>query len=237
MRNYIILNNKNSQEIRGLIIQELPSISKPLRKTIIEEIDGKDGDIITDLGFSAYDKTLQIGLSYNYDIDEVINFFDSKGKVTFSNEMDKYYNYQIIEQIDFERLLRFRTAIVVMHVQPFKYSCVESKKEYSITTENSIDIKNYGNYISKPIITITGNGTINLYLNGIQLFVIELNQNDNVITIDTNLLEAYNPISKELMNRSVIGNYDNFGLNVGKNVISWSGNISKIELENYSRWI
>lgn len=237
MRNYIILNNKNSQEIRGLIIQELPSISKPLRKTIIEEIDGKDGDIITDLGFSAYDKTLQIGLSYNYDIDEVINFFDSKGKVTFSNEMDKYYNYQIIEQIDFERLLRFRTATVVMHVQPFKYSCVESKKEYSITTENSIDIKNYGNYISKPIITITGNGTINLYLNGIQLFVIELNQNDNVITIDTNLLEAYNPISKELMNRSVIGNYDNFGLNVGKNVISWSGNISKIELENYSRWI
>ena len=237
MRNYIILNNKNSQEIRGLIIQELPSISKPLRKTIIEEIDGKDGDIITDLGFSAYDKTLQIGLSYNYDIDEVINFFDSKGKVTFSNEMDKYYNYQIVEQIDFERLLRFRTAIVVMHVQPFKYSCVESKKEYSITTENSIDIKNYGNYISKPIITITGNGTINLYLNGIQLFVIELNQNDNVITIDTNLLEAYNPISKELMNRSVIGNYDNFGLNVGKNVISWSGNISKIELENYSRWI
>ena len=237
MRNYIILNNKNSQEIRGLIIQELPSISKPLRRTIIEEIDGKDGDIITDLGFSAYDKTLQIGLSYNYDIDEVINFFDSKGKVTFSNEMDKYYNYQIIEQIDFERLLRFRTATIVMHVQPFKYSCVESKKEYSITTENSIDIKNYGNYISKPIITITGNGTINLYLNGIQLFVIELNQNDNVITIDTNLLEAYNPISKELMNRSVIGNYDNFGLNVGKNVISWSGNISKIELENYSRWI
>lgn len=237
MRNYIVLNNKNSQEIRGLIIQELPSISKPLRKTIIEEIDGKDGDIITDLGFSAYDKTLQIGLSYNYDIDEVINFFDSKGKVTFSNEMDKYYNYQIVEQIDFERLLRFRTATVVMHVQPFKYSCIESKKEYSITTENSIDIKNYGNYISKPIITITGTGTINLYLNGVQLFVIELNQNDNVITIDTNLLEAYNPISKELMNRSVIGNYDNFGLNVGKNVISWSGNISKIELENYSRWI
>ena len=237
MRNYIILNNKNSQEIKGLIIQELPSISKPLRKTIIEEIDGKDGDIITDLGFSAYDKTLQIGLSYNYDIDEVINFFDSKGKVTFSNEMDKYYNYQIVEQIDFERLLRFRTATVVMHVQPFKYSCIEPKKEYSITTENSIDIKNYGNYISKPIITITGTGTINLYLNGVQLFVIELNQNDNVITIDTNLLEAYNPISKELMNRSVIGNYDNFGLNVGKNVISWSGTISKIELENYSRWI
>ena len=30
---------------------------------------------------------------------------------------------------------------------------------------------------------------------------------------------------------------DNFKLNVGKNIISWNGSISKIEIDNYSRWI
>ena len=57
------------------------------------------------------------------------------------------------------------------------------------------------------------------------------------ITIDTNLMEAYDPTTTQLMNRNVAGNYDNFSLNVGKNTISWSGTISEIDIENYSRWI
>ena len=57
------------------------------------------------------------------------------------------------------------------------------------------------------------------------------------IVIDTNLMEAYNPTNQVLLNRSVTGNYDNFSLNVGKNIISWSGTISEIDIENYSRWI
>ena len=45
MRNYIILNNQRSDEISGLIIQELAPISKPLQRTQVETIDGRDGDI------------------------------------------------------------------------------------------------------------------------------------------------------------------------------------------------
>lgn len=119
--NYIILNNKKSTEIKGLMICNLPPITKPKKRVIQEEIDGRDGDIITELGYSAYDKEFDIGLTYNYDVDEVISYFNSKGLVTFSNEPNKYYVYEIIEQIDFERLIRFKTAKVKMHVQPFKY--------------------------------------------------------------------------------------------------------------------
>lgn len=123
--NYIILNNKNSTEIKGLLISTLPPISKPSKRYNQEEIDGRDGDLITELGYKAYDKEFQIGLTYNYDVDEVISYFDSKGTVTFSNEPDKYYNYEIIEQIDFEKLIRFKTATIKMHVQPFKYSATD----------------------------------------------------------------------------------------------------------------
>lgn len=236
MRNYIELNGISSNEIVGLLIQELPPISKPKMRTQIDEIDGRAGDIITQLGFSAYDKAVDIGLYGDFDIDDVITFFNGSGKVVFSNEPDKYYNYQILEQIDYERLIRFRTAKVKMHVQPFKYSAVEGVMKFTSFTNNQITIKNNGNYISKPVITITGSGTINLSLNGNQIFVIDMGDNEQIV-IDTNLMEAYNPTNQALLNRSVTGNYDNFSLNVGTNTISWSGTISEIDVENYSRWI
>ena len=125
--NYCILNGKKSTLIKGLLIQSLPPISKPLMRTQIDEIDGRDGDIVTKLGYSAYNKEMSIGLFGDFDIDEVIEYFNSEGEVIFSNEPDKFYRYEIIEQIDFERLIRFKTATVTFHVQPFKFSAVDDE--------------------------------------------------------------------------------------------------------------
>jgi phage-related protein len=95
-------------------------------------------------------------------------------------------------------------------------------------------VTNSGNTKSKPRITIYGNGTINLSLNGSQIFVIALG-NEGQITIDSAQMEAYN--GGILKNRLVTGDYDNFVLNVGENTLSWTGNVSEIEIDNYSRWI
>lgn len=153
----------------------------------------------------------------------------------FSNEPDKYYNFKIYEQIDFEKLLRFRTATVKLHCQPFKYLRDEKIKEEIATEQQNIIVRNNGNIYSKPIITVYGTGTINLNLNGNQIFVIDLGENQEYISIDTEKLEAYKGL--DLKNRLVEGDYDKFSLNVGKNTISWSGNVTKIQLLNYNRWI
>lgn len=129
--NYIVLNGMKSTLVKGLLISELPPITKPLIRTKTEEIDGRDGDIVTKLGYAAYDKKMSIGLYGDYDIDEVIEYFNSKGEVLFSNEPDKIYRYEILNAIDFDRLLRFRTATVVFHVQPFKYSALNDSVFYS----------------------------------------------------------------------------------------------------------
>lgn len=144
MRNYIILNNKKSDTISGLIIQELPAISKPAQRTQIETIDGRDGDIVTPLGYAAYDKTFTIGLYGTFDINEIIAYFATQGQVIFSNEPNKYYNYQIVDQIDYERLVRYRVATVTMHVQPFKYSATEG----TITVDASDTISGEGSNIA-----------------------------------------------------------------------------------------
>lgn len=236
MKNYIILNGISSTSLNGLIISTLPPISKPKIRVNYEEIDGVDGDIVNKLGYGAYDKSFEIGLSYNYNVDDIIKYFDSEGTVVFSNEPDKYYNYTIVGQIDFEKLIRFKTAKITMHVQPFKYSNVEGTKTFTFTEESQgITVRNNGNIFSKPIIKITGNGTINLYLNSIQALVI--NDLTDSIEINTQTMNAYNTTSGAFMNRSVSGDYSNLYLKAGANTLSWDGNITKIEISYCSRWI
>ena len=123
--NYLVINGIKSDSVEGLMIQSLPPISKPLMRTSVEGIEGRDGDIVATLGYAAYDKEVTIGLHGNFNVDDAISYFSKSGQVVFSNEPDKYYNFEIIKQIDFEKLLRFRTAKVKFHVQPFKYSDVD----------------------------------------------------------------------------------------------------------------
>lgn len=237
IRPYIVLNDVSSLAIQGLIITSLPPIKKPKIRTQIEEINGRDGDIVTELGFAAYDKPVQIGLSYNYNVDDIIQFFNSSGKVVFSNEPEKYYNYAIYDQIDFEKLIRFKTATVNFHVQPFKYSDVEGAKTFNFNSllDKSFQVQNSGNYISKPTISITGSGTVNLYLNGIQIFVLNMATTDTII-LNIAEMNAYGT-DGTLKNRLVTGDYDDFVLPAGSNTISFTGSVSQIVIDNYSRWI
>lgn len=165
MLNYCILNGVSSRTIKGLLIQSLPPVAKPQMRTRTEQIDGRDGDTITPLGFSAYNKTLKIGLFGDYNVDQIIKFFTSEGLVIFSNEPDKFYKYVIVEQINFERLLRFRTADVVFHVQPFKFSSAENTVDLDLNvlrlkdwvkTDNGVTVS-----VEDDIMQISGTPTEN----------------------------------------------------------------------------
>ena len=236
---YIVLNGITSTTVNGLLISDLPPISKPKQRTEVLTIDGRDGDIVTPLGFSAYDKTFNIGLRGQYHIDDIIEYFNSSGKVTFSNEPDKYYKYAIYEAIDFDKLIRFKTAKVKMHVQPFKYSDNEREKRFNYpagTTTANIDIKNNGNIYSKPKLTITGAGSIYVYLGNMQIFSINLASTQQSIIIDIGKLNAYD-VDGNYLNRLVTGDYNNFLLQSGLNSITVTGSITSVAIDNYSRWI
>ena len=238
IRPSLTINGVSSNTITGLLITELPPISKPLQRTLINTIDGRDGDIITPLGYSAYDKVAKIALTYNYNIDDVIKFFDSKGVVIFSNEPNKYYRFGIYEQIDFERLVRFKTAEVTFHVQPFKLAVDEEELAVDVNT-NPINIKVYnaGNVYSRPIFSITGKGTVSFNLNGSQLLSISLDaDNYEKIIIDSEAMNAYS-VDNLLLNRRVTGDYDNIKFVGGSNTVTLTGDVSQFTIKNYSRWI
>lgn len=234
MRNYVIINGVSSLEKQGLAIKELPPITKPAMRTQTEEIDGRDGDVITKLGYSAYDKEIEIGLfGEGYDINDIISFFNQEGTIIFSNEADKYYKFQIFNQIDYEALLKFKTANITFHCQPFKYKLNENPVTLS-SGDNTV--VNEGNIYSKPTLNIKGSGTISVFLDGNQIFNIDLSEKTE-IEIDTSTLEAYNPNDGTLLNRIVTGDYDAFRLASGNNTISVSGTITSASISNYSRWL
>ena len=235
MHNYIVINGKSSDLINGLLIQNLPPITKPQQRAQVEEIDGRDGDLIDFLGYAAYDKSFDVGLYGNYCINKILDYFNMSGMVTFSNEPDKFYRFTSLSQIDFNRLLRFKTATVTMHVQPFKYSLVDKLKSFTISSNPAtVEIRNNGNFYALPTLKIFGSGIVTVALNAVTVFTINL-ASDEYIVLDCQILEAYKGAT--LKNRSVLGNYDNFKLQPGVNYVTFTGSVSQVEFTNFSRWI
>ena len=232
--NYLIWKGKNSKDINGLLISELPMIIKPKMRTEIVEVEGRDGNFIDNVGYSAYDKTVKIALYNGHNIDEIIKYFSGSGKITFSNEPEKYYNAEIIEQIDFERLVKFKTANVKFNTQPYKYLVGETAVEYAITdTLSQITVTNLGLEISRPVITLTGSGIVEIKINGLGSFQVEID--DGYLTVDSMLEECYKDNIYTLKNRKMGGEFPT--LNSGENVISWVGNLTKIKIHPMSRWL
>lgn len=237
--NYCILNGKKSTMVKGLLIQSLPPITKPLMRTKIEEIDGRDGDIITDLGYAAYDKEMSIGLFGDYDISEVIDYFNSEGDVIFSNELDRVYKYKIINQIDYERLGIFKTAKVVFHVQPFKYPSVDDSLVINdgAGITKSANLRNYGNIFAKPIIFIYGcPSAFTLTINGQTISITSPASNN--LMIDLEKMNAYYLSNGNYANRVVTASYDKIKLNAyADNTMTWTGTCTQLVIKNISRWI
>lgn len=237
IRPYVIINGKSSESIRGLIVSELAPIRKPQMRVLTETVDGKAGDINTPLGYEAYDKPVKIGLAGNYDIDEIIDYFNSEGIVIFSNEPDKYYRFSIYSDIDFDKLLRFKTATVNFHIQPFKYPVNEKELTFEITSDpETIAVFNAGNYHSLPVISITASDDISVSLNGSEILLIEFGDDEKTITINAEELNAYFE-DKTLANRLITGDYDNIKLVRGWNNLTFTGAVSEVKISNYTRFL
>ena len=229
---YIIWNDKDSREVSGLLISELPPITKPQMRVKETVVDGVDGSFIEELGYESYDKTIAVGLKIGADVDEVLEYFTGNGKLIFSNEPNKYYVARIIKGIDYQRLLRYRTAMVTFRVQPFKYDN-EEVDIYNRADSNELSVVNIGNYIAKPLITIKGAGVVDLSVNGTVVCRYVFPDNEDTVIIDSEKQDAY--LGSLLKNRNMVGDFPVFAKGVNK--LSWSGTVETIRIHRYSRWL
>ena len=59
--------------------------------------------------------------------------------------------------------------------------------------------------------------------------------NQSRIVIDTESMNAYK--DGVLKNRLVAGDYSSFQLDIGSNIITFAGSVTRVLVSNYSRWI
>lgn len=217
---YFIYNDIKSTD-KKVIVESMPSITKPPKRYNEINIDGSNRTDIEDLGYEAYEKPISIGL-WESDLDDVYDWLQGCGKLILSSEIDKYYNAQILEQINYEKALRFRKARVVFLVQPFKYAIGEEEVE-------SLAVVNKGNVDSYPLMTVYGSGEVEIKVNGIKYCTLII---DDYITLDGEIQEAHR--DGVLKNRSMTGWFP--VLKPGINEISYVGNVTKIKTLTRSRW-
>lgn len=233
--NSITWKGVSSTTIQGLLICELPPITKPEMRKKETTIDGMDGSIIEELGYSSYTKNVDIGLHGQFDINQVIKYFTGEGDIVFSTEPDKVYKAKICGKIDYTRLLRYRNAKIPFIVQPYKYKFNEYVTETQPTDiENTyIEVFNEGYEESKPLIVLKGSGTVEISVNGTAIFSYTFPEGENEVHIDSEKEDAY--LNTELKNRNMNGEFPI--LLPQTNKIEWSGAVESISILPRSRWL
>ena len=208
----------------GITVESLPPIVKPPKNYTVKEIDGRSESIVEILGYKAYEKPILIGFN-DTDISSVLDWLDGVGQLITSSEPDKYYDAYILDQIDYERAIRFRKANVPFLVQPYKYSSEEEETLSRI-------VINQGNTECLPLMTITGSGQVLLYINGVLACVNTIN---GYVTLDSKEQEAFK--GTELQNRLMVGDFPK--LSPGENTIAFggTGTVTEVKTIVRSRWL
>lgn len=228
---YFIINGNCSLDY-GIVVKELPNISIPKKRTEEISVLGRDGNLtISDGTYEPTTKTCKV--YYNGENpDELITFLQD-GEVIFSNLPDRFYNMKIISELPINNIFKnleygnWYEFNITFKCQPFGYSI---DNEEVIITQKDTSIYNYASKESDPIITVFGDGDINLLIDEQQ---VTLKGVEDYITIDSTKLRSY----KDLENQ----NYKKVGkfpfLKTGENNISWDGSITKIVILPNFRWV
>ena len=224
-----IYKSKDSYEDFGVVINVKPPSVVPENNIEEYEIPGKDGNLTIDYKTrKSYILPLECTIMDKSRIEEVKAWLmNTSSDLIFSWDPNYKYQARIINKIDISQSLKtFGEFPLLFKVFPYKFSVSDEL----ITLEDTGTIYNGTGNTSLPIIKVFGTGAITLTING--LSVILTNVVDSV-TVDSNLMDAY--AGTQLCNDLMQGEFPI--LEVGNNVISWSGSVSEIRVLTNFRYI
>lgn len=232
-----IFDNKSSEDF-NLIIKSSNHSSVPFVSYEEIEIPGRDGEVIINNNCYKNRKINVVVYIDNMNSNETIHEYarrikkwlqsDMKyKKLIFDDDSDFYLEAICINQLDFEKIIEnFSEMQLTFLCKPYKKYINENK----ITLISSRKI--YNSYMkSKPKIKVIGSGNITLNINNQQVILKGI---ESEIEIDSEIMNAYKVVDGKmiLQNNKM---YSDFPiLEEGQNSISWTGNVTKVEI--IPRW-
>lgn len=221
---HITYNKKSSKDL-GLILTNdiVHELSSEDISTVV--IAGRDGELLVDnqrlntvnYSFPFVLKTTDMVRS----IEDISQWLSPKGWNDLELSWDSHYVYRATHytQVSLNEVVRtFGRLLVTFKVHPIKYHR-EGLKRIKLTKGQRL--LNLGNQVAKPVITITGNGNVDLRINGRLTRLVNI---QGVLTLDmvNNLVRGRNLAEWDKVVRSphtVMPSLD-----LGENVITWTGN-------------
>lgn len=223
-----LLDNIPSSDFK-LAPTSRPDIPTPEQDVEMIEVEGRHGSL-TKLG-----KFKDIPFDIEYNILEDMNikpllrrikgYFFGKKKLQFTDD-NVYYKIKSLKISETNNEIEQYGLFTVSFVcDPFQY---ELDQEIRLNKPSSII--NRGTIESEPLITIFGNGNIELQVNGKPLYLTDV---EEFISLDSELKDAYkNNFAKNYL---MIGEFPVF--EVGENNIYWSGKVTSVVIEPRWRYI
>ncbi|MCQ4922184.1 phage tail family protein [Tissierella carlieri] len=226
---------KDSYKDYGIIVSKRPNLPSSKRRVSYIDIPGRDSSLIYD---ERTYENITIGVECKIKdgnlldrIDEIKAWLFSTGEsdLIFSFQNDKKYRAQVVNSIDFSQIVKiFSEFIIVFNCRPFKYSI---QNNIFTITESGSSIINIGSIKSEPIISVYGEGNIELIVNGTK---VNLTNIKDKIILNSVIQDSYND-ERENLNNKVKG--ESIYLMPGSNKFEWTGNVSKIEVLPNWRWL
>lgn len=210
----------------GIHVSEQPPVTLPSERATFTNVPGRSGSLTTLEGDEVYDDLLLTATCFISDpsrIPEIAAWLRGSGTVTFANRQGGFYHARIVNQISFEKILRgnpHRSFAVNFRCKPFWY--MADVQPITLTASGTF-VNNPGSVSSEPVITVYGNGEVTLMVG---MTIVELEVSGR-ITLDTPLMEAYSGSTS--MNNAMNGDFP--VLLPGQNAISWTGNVTKVEIQ------
>lgn len=236
---HFIIGGKKSKELKS-VIQNRPKVTKPRRKLTLVSVPGRSGDLIVDeesYENGLFELTAFVKGSSQEEQEEnqtIIGLaFDTGTYQSFVPYWDSKYEYQVItiSGPDFygTRAFAFSDPYEVqLSYKPFK----KLRNVNKVTLASSGTIANPLKYNSLPYIKITGSGDVTLKINGIDVVLKNIVE---FIELDSEIEECFKLKNNVLTNEnSKMYSLDFPFFKPGSNTVSWTGNVTKVEIE--PRW-
>lgn len=223
---YFIFKDINSLDL-GVVIKDewLPPVQKASDDVEIIEVPGRDGYLtIPKNRKKPITKTITAVLINEENKHIVREWLSGEGKLILSNENDVFYKARVVNNPQFQDFWggygwQFEVEFLCQ-----SWAYLHSGEQIITVTEKDTVINNPG-AVSKPLIKVYGDGSVDLIIND------KIHKFSNIseyAIIDSELMEVY----KETSPVKYYGEFPEFV--PGENNISWDGNVSKLEI--IPRW-
>ena len=204
---------------------------RPVEQVDIYEIPYGNDLIIHSNKYKPYIQEFEFVLRDPKLIPQINTWLSGRGKLILENDLEEYGRYgfymaSVIDGWEYEKNHSTYSFLVKFKVDPFfYYNSGEHKKTF---TTQPVTIINSGSIYSEPYFKINGSGNINLLINNRTYKFTDI---VDYIEVDSSLLIAY----KDTINQGNKMSGDFPILDVGKNIISWTGNVTSLEIKTRVR--